>query len=125
MRLKELREDFNYTQKQVGEMIGTAQSNIARWENGSVQPTVEFVIKLAQLFQVSTDYLLGMADDFEAASAVMTPVFELTERERDLVALYRRMTQADQNRLIGFAEGLLNAPPAPADPLFWHKQPHR
>lgn len=63
MRLKELREERNFTQKQIGDAIMSDQSNVARWEKGINQPSAEFIIRLADFFGVSTDYLLGRSDD--------------------------------------------------------------
>ncbi len=59
MRLKELREYSNLTQKQLAEKIGNVQRNISNWESGVSEPDLSTVIKLAEFFNVTTDELLG------------------------------------------------------------------
>ena len=58
-RLKELRKSKKLTQVQVSEMIGVQQGTYSRWENGTLEPNLEAVVKLAKLFDTTTDYLLG------------------------------------------------------------------
>ena len=62
MRLKELRQERELSQWDVAKGIKTGQSNIGRWEREEVLPTSDFIIKLADFFQVSTDYLLGRSE---------------------------------------------------------------
>lgn len=47
------------TQVQVSEMIDVQQGTYSRWENGTLEPNLEAVVKLAKLFDTTTDYLLG------------------------------------------------------------------
>lgn len=58
MKLKELREEAHLTQKQLAEKIGNVQRNISNWENGTSQPDLDTIIKLADIFGVTTDELL-------------------------------------------------------------------
>lgn len=62
MRLKELREEAGMTQKQLAEKIGNVQRNISNWESGKSQPDLDTVVKLAEIFSVTTDELLGRND---------------------------------------------------------------
>ena len=59
-RLKELRESGGLTQKQVAERIGVTASVISAYENGIRQPSYSALIKLTALYNVSSDYLLGI-----------------------------------------------------------------
>ena len=61
-RIKELREEYNLTQEQLGEIIGYTQSGIARWEQAERQPDINMLIKLSKFFNVSVDYLVGNID---------------------------------------------------------------
>ena len=58
-RLKELRKSKKLTQVQVSEMIGVQQGTYSRWENGTLEPNLDVVVKLAKLFDTTTDDLLG------------------------------------------------------------------
>ena len=61
-KLRSLRIEKNLTQKQVADRIGLAISAVSSYESGSRYPTYDTLIKLARMFHVSTDYLLGLAD---------------------------------------------------------------
>lgn len=58
-RIKELRVAFNYTQKDLAEMLDTTQQTIARWESGKVEPNLATLRDLAVIFGVSTDEIIG------------------------------------------------------------------
>ncbi|MDE7215563.1 MAG: helix-turn-helix transcriptional regulator [Clostridia bacterium] len=61
-RLKELREELNISQHLLAKAIGISQSNICEYEKGTVEATETVIIKLANYFDVSTDYLLGLEE---------------------------------------------------------------
>ena len=61
-KLRSLRIEKNLTQKQVADRIGLAISAVSSYESGRRYPTYDTLIKLARMFHVSTDYLLGIAD---------------------------------------------------------------
>ena len=61
-KLRSLRTEKKLTQKQVADRIGLAISAVSSYESGSRYPSYEALIKLARIFHVSTDYLLGMTD---------------------------------------------------------------
>ena len=58
-RLKEKRKEMGFTQKQLGEMIGVTKVSICCYENGTRVPTLETIVALADIFEVSLDNLLG------------------------------------------------------------------
>lgn len=59
MRLKELRTSKNLFQKEVAEILGIDRTTYSKYENGASEPSHEILLKLAEIFEVSTDYLLG------------------------------------------------------------------
>lgn len=59
-RLRKQREFQKYSQKDVADIIGTSASVISNYESGERTPSIEILIKLAGLYQCSTDYLLGI-----------------------------------------------------------------
>lgn len=61
-KLKSLRIEKKLTQRQIAERIGLAISAVSSYESGTRYPSYDVLIKLAQIFHVSTDYLLGMTD---------------------------------------------------------------
>ena len=58
-RLIELRKLHKLTQRQLAEYLNMAQPSYIRYENGTSEPSLENLVKLADCFDVSVDYLLG------------------------------------------------------------------
>ena len=57
--LKELREDMNLTQLDVAEKLSLTRQTISRYETGDIEPPLATLIKLADLYNCSLDYLTG------------------------------------------------------------------
>ena len=62
-RLKELRKKANFTQVEVAEKLGISQPAYASWERGAKKPTHDNLVKIAQILNVSVDYLLGNSEE--------------------------------------------------------------
>ncbi len=62
-RLKLLRKDNHLTQKELGLLVGVKQNTYTNWERGTREPDLLTVIKFSEIFNVSTDYLLGVSDE--------------------------------------------------------------
>lgn len=61
-RLKTLRKQVQLTQVDVAEKLGISQPAYASWERGIKKPTQENLVKIAQILNVSVDYLVGNSD---------------------------------------------------------------
>ena len=59
-RLKELRNYLGYTQSDLAKKLSLTRASINAWEMGLSAPSTPFIVELAQLFNVTTDYLLGL-----------------------------------------------------------------
>ncbi len=106
----ELRNFHNVSQKQVADAVGISQSTIAKIEIGRNEATASTIRKLADYFQVSADYLLERADNFEG---VVFPtnsptVPALSDEERQLLELFSRMDRAQKIKALGYCEGLIS-----------------
>lgn len=62
LKIKELREEKGLMQKELGDIIGISQNTLSQYENGKREPDYETLKKIAEYFDVSTDYLLGLVD---------------------------------------------------------------
>lgn len=62
-KMIELRKQQDLSQQDLADRLGVSRQAISRWETGAVQPLADSVKSLAQVFQVSTDYLLN--DDLD------------------------------------------------------------
>ena len=61
--IKELREDAGYSQSQLAKKLDVTRSSVNACEMGISAPTTQYIVALAKLFHVSTDYLLGLESD--------------------------------------------------------------
>lgn len=62
-RLRDLREDHDLTQRQVAEYLGMPQPQYCRYEQGYRDLPTDVLLALAELYHVTTDYLLGRTDE--------------------------------------------------------------
>lgn len=61
-RIRDLREDRDLTQKQIAQMLGMSQTGYSKYETGENDIPTQILIKLADFYQTSIDYLLGRTD---------------------------------------------------------------
>lgn len=66
-RLKSLRKKCGYTQVSLAETLGVSKGTVAMWETGKRTPDFETLIRLSDLFDVRTDYILGKSNDSSSA----------------------------------------------------------
>ncbi len=62
-RIRDLREDNDKTQKQIAEYLFCDQSLYSKYERGLREVPVSIIIKLAQYYKTSTDYILNLTDN--------------------------------------------------------------
>ena len=60
--IRDLREDHDKTQAEIAEVLGTSQTMYARYERGASELPIRHLIKLADYYGVSTDYILCRSD---------------------------------------------------------------
>ena len=63
MRLKDLREDADITQREIAAFLHIKQNTYSQYENGQRQIPIDFLIALAKYYNTSTDYILGLTDN--------------------------------------------------------------
>lgn len=61
--IKTLREEAGYSQSELARKLDVTRSSVNAWEMGLSTPTTHYVVELAKLFRVSTDYLLGLNNE--------------------------------------------------------------
>lgn len=97
--LKELRAENNLTQEKLAQAIGTNQRTVARWEVGKSEPSVYYILKLAEHFHVSADYLLGLEDELGHKSYVDIQD-NITPEEQKLITAYRKLTPSNREMVL-------------------------
>ena len=102
-RIKELRKRNNLSQADVAAKLRVARSTVSMWETGHSEVDNDNLIRLAAMFRVSVDYLLGIADEPQGSAREATPPggsaqdyqhIRMIERAR------RNMSAAEKDRMM-------------------------
>lgn len=91
-RLKELRKQSGYLQKDIADYLNISKSAYGYYEQGRNEPDIQTIVKLASYYNVSTDYLLCKTD-IENNS--------LTSKESNILRLYRELDNDSKNIVYG------------------------
>ncbi len=59
-RISGLRVSLGWSQVELAKRLGVVKQTVSNWENENIQPSIEMLIRLAKLFGVTTDFLLGI-----------------------------------------------------------------
>lgn len=115
-RIKALRETNGLSQKELGKIVNKGDSAVRMWELGNSEPDCSTLIILADHFNVSIDYLLGIdntiwtAEDY-ANGVVNTKKVSITADEEDILTLFKKigdkLGEKGQRAFIEMGEALL------------------
>lgn len=106
LRLRDLRNEKKLTQDDLGKMLNVSGKTIGAWERDSRQPNIEAINKIASIFNVSTDYLLGNPEkkdddtktaDIEDDSIIFT--YEGRQIPKEDLEFMRRLMRGTRNDL--------------------------
>ena len=59
-RIRKLRLERNWSQVDLAKKLNVTKQSVSNWENDNIQPSIDMLVKLARVFSVSTDHLLGL-----------------------------------------------------------------
>lgn len=115
-RLKSMRKKTKLTQEEIAERFGVARSTYSGYETGNAEPDLITLNKIADYFQVSTDYLLGRTDDPRMYSKDYYEIresFELTKDETlsKIKFTYNgiELTHPEKIEFLAIARGIFDA----------------
>ena len=104
-RIRELREESGLKLKELSKIIGVSESTMSLYENGKHEPDYTTLIKIADYFKVSLDYLLCRETVFQYSS-------RFTIDEEEMMQLFRKAGQKygreTQQSLINLVKNVLN-----------------
>lgn len=100
MQLKQLRASKKMLQKDVAALLGIDRTTYAKYESGASEPNYETLLKLAEIFGVSTDYILGRDEKKPA------PISE-SELDAELIERLCNLTPEEKAKVDAFVQGLL------------------
>ena len=97
-RLIELRKSIKKTQIELADYLGVTQTSYRRYENGEAEPNIERLIKLADYYHVTLDYLVGRKFGND--------VGYLTKDQHKFISMYLKLNERYQERVNGRIESL-------------------
>ena len=100
-KIKELRKKSKITQAELSDSINIGQSTLANFENGKRTIPIDIIIQLAQFFNVSADYLLGLSTSPDASKTIYGE--QLSVEEKEIVEAYRTINADGKHILLGKA----------------------
>lgn len=100
-KLRSLRASINMTQKELADKLSISPSAIGMYEQNRRVPDTEMLLKIAFLFNVTTDYLLGISDIKNSSST--NPIFtqQILSHEKDTIEGFQALTEHNQDIMIG------------------------
>ncbi len=105
-RLKNLRMDRKLTQAHMADLLGISRQGYAKYENNTSQPDFDTLVKLADYFDVTTDYLLGKSNDPRLTADQEKEAFEEFYEIKELLApLSEEDKRKVLQRLVDFTKG--------------------
>lgn len=79
-KVKELRTGMGWTQQELGNRLQVSKQSVSNWENGNIMPSIELLVRISDLFQVTTDYILDRADNLSL------DITDLDSSQKDIVS---------------------------------------
>lgn len=119
-RLKQLREEFGFSQVELGNRLGVTQQSVFAWEHGKTYPQIQTAITLSQIYGVTLDYLMGLSDDPQPAKE---PAVSDSELKAYTIKRVRALPEPVLQRLLDLIDAIqqyqsegsgLPAPPGPS-----------
>lgn len=103
--IRELRREMDCTQNKLADVLGVTQDSISLWENDKRIPDTQYIVSMAKFFDVTTDYLLGVTDEYKSVrfkEEWKTPL--LAPDENALLKAYRAMSEKEKLLLTQYVQ---------------------
>ena len=104
---KSLRKEKGVSQIQLAEALKVSKACISMIEIGKNEPTANTLVRYADFFEVSTDYLLGREDDFGNITVKSAPVAPLPNNEQSLLDAFRKLPDDLKHRATAYMNKLV------------------
>lgn len=106
-RLRRYREACVLSQKQVADALNIERSTYTKYETGDTEPSLNTIVKIAAIYNVSPTELLPMelSDDpavlaLKDAAGADSPIYQLSKDERGIIARYRALSKEEKKQAV-------------------------
>ena len=113
---RQLRLSSNLTQYEMAEKIGISRSTIGMYETGAREPDFETLEKIADYFNVDTDFLLGRTSQ----TTLLPETIGTYSKTRELTAVYEQLSPHNQGKVLTYSKSLLSTQQMEEDVLAAH-----
>jgi len=96
-RVRQRRNQMRLSQEDLGDYIGSSQRQVSRYESGVNSPTGDVIVRMAEVLDTTTDWLLGLTD---VSGRPVMHVERLSELELEMLALLRQKSPEDQKKIV-------------------------
>lgn len=100
MKLKELRKQQNLTQVQVSQYLNTTHQTYNNYENGKYEPSIDMLIKLADLYKTSIDFIVGRDR--------VNDVGYLNNTQIECVKMIKQLTETNLIKVMGYLSAMVS-----------------
>ena len=105
LKISEIRKERGIAQKDLAEYLNISPGNLCEWEKGRIEPSIDFLNKIADYFNVSIDYLVGRENDFGNIVISGSEKKEtLSLKEQRLLKAFNKLSDLEKEKLIEDAE---------------------
>lgn len=101
---RKLRTSSNLTQNAIAEKLGISRSTIGMYETGAREPDFETLEKIADYFNVDTDFLLGRTNQ----TTILPETVGKYSKTRELDIIYEQLSVHNQNKVLTYSKNLLS-----------------
>ena len=106
-RIVFLREECDMSQKELAYAIDIAPTSLSRYENNLYEPKAEILLRLASALDTTSDFLLGLTDDYKKPNPGRAKNPRITISEQRLLSSYRKLDKENQIRVLERVDTLL------------------
>ena len=105
-RIRELRDEKRMTQLRLSTELGVTQETISSYERNRHYPSVKSLLIMAQLFNSSMDYIMGISDVRLPGKDYMSGNYMELDEVR-ILELYRKLSEIQRGTVLGFMQGMI------------------
>ena len=103
LNLKDIREDKNLQQKDIAARLNRTPACVSSWETGKTEPSLDDLVKLADILDISLDYLLNRTNEYD----VITEIREHSPIHQKVLSLFDKLSHEEQMQVLGFMQAFL------------------